>query len=617
MDRFDEMRGKSGSGGGNTGGFPIIIPPEAGNLTGIIISKKPLKVDYSEGDSLDMTGLEVTATYDNGVVGIVTGACEIVVDDPLTSYTKEVVVRYESFEASYQINVYTEALEIPSSALYLFHFNDNVKNALDSNEKVISSSPSFSTGKFGKACNSVSSLSSTFNKLASIETIITKGGYDFTFSFWIKFSSEYSAYDHQFGWGDDGYYDVYGLWLDLRTSTKLRLSVSSSKYIDYVPETSLLNTWLHVAFTIDKDVNATLFINGKKIGTQNFRMSGIGITQSKQKTIFWRMPIDELLITNDILYTSDFEPPSNEYGGEKVLQKIYIEEPPKTIYESGEYFSLEDGKIVAVFSDGTLMNVTSDCDIEGNTPLVTSDKFKTVTYTYGGVTKKVYINVGVYTVEQDLDLTETKLLMPFDGSSQDVAMNFPMTIYGNDTYSSLEQGKFGQARYFNGSTDYISMPYTQDVNIDTGDFTIALWAKATGTSAGQAFISICQVLSSANLGFRIGEANGNFYAYFSKDSNGTNLTVVNTYAIDVTKWAHYAVVRKGNVISAYVDGKLAGSVNYDGAVYNCEHITIGGRRSRSGGYEYSFTGYIDDLIITKSALWDGEFTPPEKPLSNM
>lgn len=616
MDRFDEMRGKNGSGGGNTGGFPIIIPPEAGELTGIVISNLPKRVDYSEGDSLDMTGLEVTATYDNGVVGIVTGACEIVVDDPLTSNTKSVIVKYQEFEASFLINVYAKLLPIPSSALYLLHFNDNVKNALDSNENVISSSPSFSTGKFGKACNSVGSLSSTFNKLASIETIITKGGYDFTFSFWIKFSSTYSAYDHQFGWGDDGRYDDYGLWLDLRTDTKLRLSVSSSKYIDYITETSMLNTWLHVAFTIDKDVNTTLFINGKKIGTQNFRMSGVGITQSKQKTIFWRMPIDELLITNDILYTSDFKPPANEYGGEKVLQKIYLaKSPSKTIYKSGEYFSLEGAVINAVFSDGTILDVTNECTIGNGNALTVSDTCELITYTYQGIKKQLYINVGVYTTPENIDLLSAKLLLPFDGITVDTTGLNTVNVVGNGLYS---KGKFGLAKYFNGTDEYVSMPYTNELKINTGDFTIACWFKIAikDTSDGHIIFSA----SKTNTALRAGvDANLNVFCNVPNTSGTLIIGTISGYTTPLGEWIHFALVRKGNVFTCYINGKNYSTANYDGEILTNTSKFYIGARANSGetGVEWVMTGSIDDFIITKSALWDSDFEPPALPLYNM
>lgn len=602
---------EQGSGG-------AIVPPEAGNLTGIIITKMPKKLDYNDGDEIDISGLEVTATYDNNVYAIVTGNCNIIVDNPLTVYTNLVTVSYLGFEATYPINVYSKPLTIPSSALYLFHFNGDVVNTVDSNNNMTTSNGGYQVGKFGQACKSVYRGNWKASKLASINNVV-RGGYNYTFEFWINFTSVYDQvnYNRQFGWGENGRYDDRGLWLNLKTNTTLHLGTPKAG-ITYTSETSLLGTWLHIAFTIDSNAIITLFVNGKKIGSADSKYtSNFGCNSSYAQSVHWQVPVDELLITNDIRYTSDFTPPGNEYGGEKVLQKIYIEElPTKTIYESGEYFSLDGATIKAVFSDGSIVDVTKDCEIENNEPITASDEFRMVNYTYADVTKKLYINVGAYTVDVDVELNNVSLLMNFDGNAEDVAGLNTTALVGSDNYGI---GQFGQARYFNGTNTYLKLPLISDLTFGESDFTIAFWCKILDNSKTNSFIGCCHYLSSTYpwQGINIW-ANANQFCFTCDLDESSKNRCDSGIKPAQNIWYHVAMVRKNDVACLYIDGMKVGELLVSGNVYQNQSAEwrIGATNDRpSAPKDEYLNGYIDDLIITKSALWDGEFTPPTKPFS--
>lgn len=56
-------------------------------LESIAISHMPTKTEYTEGDRLDLTGLEITATYDDGTSEVVTGW----VSDPLPNTVLDTV----------------------------------------------------------------------------------------------------------------------------------------------------------------------------------------------------------------------------------------------------------------------------------------------------------------------------------------------------------------------------------------------------------------------------------------------------------------------------------------------------------------------------------------------
>ena len=365
------------------GGGTVIIPPEAGNLTGIIVSKMPKKLDYIVGDSLNTEGLEVKAIYDNDVTGIVTEACTLIINDPLSVNDTIVKINYEGFETYFNIKVYAENLEIPAGTTHLFHFDGDYINEITGVDDLNHSNGSISNGKFG---NGINGQYITL-KNSSVPTLTElMNGSSFTVEAWCK-SNGYSRTFLSFG-------DSNHLYLSMNSST-IKVVQSGTTIIEtseYTP-----TEWNHIALVF-KEGYVSLFINGKKIDSKK-------ITSSNSKGLVYIIydnfgNIDELLISTEALYTTDFEVPAAPYAGKIVLDRVYIDTPPnKTTYEEGEIFSLEGASIKAVYSTGIIMDITSECEVVETNPLVVGDEFRTIRYTYEGVTKTVYVNVGVYTNE--------------------------------------------------------------------------------------------------------------------------------------------------------------------------------------------------------------------------
>lgn len=617
MDRFSEMRGKRGGGGS-----AVIIPPEAGELIEIIVTKTPSRIDYNEGDILNISGLEVTAKYENNVSVDVTNACTVIVNSPLTLSDTAVIVQYEGMSATFGINIYPNSEKIPSGTEYLFNFENGAVNTINSSESIDGAYTSATPSKFGNSgyVTSKGTIWLGRNNIPTPYELVLNKWDDETNTNPVTMTIEYWAYSGsatlQYGNGGDSWSTFGGVQISSSASssgTTVGVMFKEGTYANYTINEDLRNQWVHVAIVFNAST-VTFFINGKKGSTAGLEGGGNG----GKSLVFKSGNIDELLISSEALYKSDFEPPTGPYGGERTLEKIYIDTPPtKTIYQIGETFSLDGAVIKAVYSNGLIANVTSDCVIENNTPLTASDTFRKITYTYKDLTKSVYVNVGVYVIEEELDLTATKLLMNFDGNTADLTRLNTPTIVGNNLYG---EGKFGQARYFNGSTDYISMPYTEDINIDTGDFTIAFWFKNVNPTKGVHLLNIEKwVTSSTVCGLRITvQTTGGFAVSFTSELPSTTLSLSTSSSCITTNnvWNHVAIVRKQDILTLYINGKKINEVNHTGQLYFGNKVLIGARlKYNSTGYESMFTGYIDDLIITKSALWDSEFTPPSQPYS--
>lgn len=79
----------------------------------IAITNPPTKTEYVEGEKLDMTGLEVTATYNNGDTKIVTGDCAFspTLETALTQEDVSVTITYSGKTATQEITVTAENIE--------------------------------------------------------------------------------------------------------------------------------------------------------------------------------------------------------------------------------------------------------------------------------------------------------------------------------------------------------------------------------------------------------------------------------------------------------------------------------------------------------------------------
>lgn len=393
MDRFDEMRGKIGAGGG---GGAVIIPPEAGNLTRILVTKTPNKVAYNVGDSIDLTGVEVTAVFDNDVRAVVTGACEFAVNTPLTVYDTTVTVSYEGFTTTFSISVYGKTYQIPNGTKYLFHFENNLINEISGTVDVAESTAlSYSTGKFSIGAKA-SRIKVTSSSMPTINQL-TSGEANATFECWAYFSSSPSdgAFMHT-GYGNQqetlSYYSS-GKRIKVGGVRIVTGNTSTSEWYYSLPS-DFYEKWHHFAVVYNLG-EKSVFIDGKKV--LSARCYGLAYN-SFDARVGNGMIIDEWLISTEALYTDDFEVPTNIYGGKRNLENLTVEtQPSKTDYRVGETFSLSGAVIKATYSDATQVDVTSECVVVSDTTITSTTKFMQISYTFEGITKTVFVNIGVIT----------------------------------------------------------------------------------------------------------------------------------------------------------------------------------------------------------------------------
>lgn len=185
----------------------------------------------------------------------------------------------------------------------------------------------------------------------------------------------------------------------------------------------------------------------------------------------------------------------------------------------------------------------------------------------------------------------------------------------NAAYSAIVNGG---SVYFAGTTDYLTVANTANLNFGASNFTVemfwypttipgataGLWAKrATGTT----FSGLCPVVNAGGLGIT-------FYG----TTNGSSWDIVFSAAAAciLNSWNHIAFTRNGTTWSMWINGKYAGGLTGVGGtlVSNTSPLTV--NASGADGGMTGASGYFSDFrVVNGTALYTAPFTPPSAPLA--
>jgi hypothetical protein len=226
----------------------------------------------------------------------------------------------------------------------------------------------------------------------------------------------------------------------------------------------------------------------------------------------------------------------------------------------------------------------------------------------------------------DPDFASVSLLLHGDGTngSTTITDNSPspktVTAVGNAQISTA-QSKFGGASIaFDGNGDYLTVPDNADFEFGSGNFTVEMWIYPTsGTNTFRCFVAKSNRNSGGGQGSFICQiSNANkLQMLFDKDATGDtwDIDVQGTTTVALNTWHHIAVVRSGNVFTAYLNGvSEATATSSIALVDNAQLLVIGALGYTSPPFVSLFTGYIDELRITKGiSRYNAAFTPPTAP----
>ena len=294
-----------------------------------------------------------------------------------------------------------------------------------------------------------------------------------------------------------------------------------------------------------------------------------------------------------------------------------------------------NGTNCAMFLNGTRIATPANDSHNYSVTLLNIGREADATMYYTGYLSNVRIVTGTYVY----DPTSTTITVPtaplalISGTSlltlqsnyfkDNSSNNFAITATGTPSVQAFSPfaptaaysaATVGGSMYFNGSTDYLSVPDNVAFTMGAGDFTLEAWVYLTN-AAQQVFIGTFDAAGSASSpSFTLGLSStglprvGVGYA-------GAIYYATATAAITTNTWVHIAGVRNGANVYVYTNGVQSTALNMAAlAITDSTQIVAIGRNGAYNG-EY-VTGYISNVRIVKGlAVYTAAFTPPTAPLT--
>ena len=214
------------------------------------------------------------------------------------------------------------------------------------------------------------------------------------------------------------------------------------------------------------------------------------------------------------------------------------------------------------------------------------------------------------------------LAMPFNAATgfADVSSrNRNPGVYGNTTISTAQSKYYGSSvgPFSRSSAPYLSIADQSDFEFDSGNFTIECWIYLSNSIQQYEGIISKPGNSDAQGWMIYKEVQNNNIQFLATVGSSSGWQVVLIFGTSSTlsnQWNHYAVVRNGNIFTAYLNGSAVQSQTVSGSIVNNNGPLEIGRYIRfPGNITYGFDGYLQDLRIYKGiAKYTGTFTPPER-----
>ena len=174
---------------------------------------------------------------------------------------------------------------------------------------------------------------------------------------------------------------------------------------------------------------------------------------------------------------------------------------------------------------------------------------------------------------------------------------------GVATGTSVVMGRFGNARSFNGASDFIE-GRSSYMSFADQNYTLEAWIRTT-SKVSQAIFTALDPLSGSfsNVGLYVG--GGSSEGLVDMDvNNGQGASPSNTSGRKVNddQWHHVAATRYGDLITLYVDGRIDFQKSLVLKPKSSTTYRIG--QSNSGSF---FQGVIDEIRVSNNARQPSEF----------
>jgi hypothetical protein len=183
--------------------------------------------------------------------------------------------------------------------------------------------------------------------------------------------------------------------------------------------------------------------------------------------------------------------------------------------------------------------------------------------------------------------------------------------------ASYSAATYGGSGYFNGSTDYLSVPDNAALDLGASDFTLEGWFNFSSLPSNMANL-FCKWSASKSYTLYLFNSSGVYNLYFSYSTNGSAYTDVGpiSFTPSVGAWNHIAVCRSSTNLVFYVNGSQRGATQViSGALFDSTvPLLIGSLDATVNCY---FNGYASNIRVVKgTAVYTGStYTVPTIPVT--
>ena len=277
------------------------------------------------------------------------------------------------------------------------------------------------------------------------------------------------------------------------------------------------------------------------------------------------------------------------------------------------------------YNAGDTINITattSESIQSGNTITVTLDTGDTVVLTAASAGTTL---TGTYTVgagDTSSDLTVSSFAIGTVADAAGNAMTSTAVPSGSNNLggSSAIVIDTNYSLDFDGSNDYVEVPYAIYSAINPTSYTVSAWAKVEGGSGTWRSVITSRsddTSGSNDKGYTIYAGDNDTWQFWTGTGTGTNSGGGSWHQINSgvsvypggSGWAFLTATYNGTTMKFYVNGVQKGG-NLDASAHKntTEPMRIGAGTTEATVPKYYFNGKIDEVAIWKEALGSAEIT---------